>query len=357
MIAAAVLLLLTPCCRAQGDELWDSVGAGALERAAERYDVGVELAEGLEPESGAAQLLRRAADHLPEAVRAGVRSALLLLVVVLLCGMAEGAMGAGESGSFPVTVTAGALAITALAVSDVSTMMGLGRSTIDDMQGFGTVLLPVMAACTAATGAAAGAAARQVATAACSSLLLTVIDRLLVPLVYAQTAACAAYAAVGNPGLKRVAELLRWVVTAALRGLLAVFVAYLTVSGAAAGTADAAALKAAKTAISGLVPVVGGIISGTAETILAGAGVLKNTVGLFGMLAVLGICAVPFVRLGVHYLAYKLCGALAATLADSRLAELINGIASAFGLILGMTGTCTLLLLVSMLSGVMGVGG
>ena len=161
----------------------------------------------------------------------------------------------------------------------------------------------------------------------------------------------------GKAGLKKMAGMRKWVVTRSLTTLLILFVTYLTVSGAIAGTTDAAALKAAKMAISTAVPVVGGIISNAAETILVGAGLLKNTVGVFGMLAVLGICLVPFLRLGVHYLTYKFCGAMTAMLADSRLAQLIDGISTAFALILGMTGASALLLLVSMVSAVAGGNG
>ena len=101
-----------------------------------------------------------------------------------------------------------------------------------------------------------------------------------------------------------------------------------------------------------MVPVVGGILSDAAETVLAGAGVLKNAVGVFGMLTILSICLVPFLQLGIHYLTYKLTGALAATVADGRVAGLIDQIGSAFGLVLGMTGASALLLLVSMVSAV-----
>ena len=127
---------------------------------------------------------------------------------------------------------------------------------------------------------------------------------------------------------------------------------YLTVSGVGAGTADALAVKAAKFTVSNMVPVVGSILSDAAETVLAGAGILKSAVGVFGMLAVLSMCLVPFLQLGVHYLAYKLTAALAATVADGRVAGLIDGIGGAFGLILGMTGASALLLLVSMVASV-----
>ncbi len=352
----AVAMLLCAPCRAQEAQLWDELGAGELARAGERYDVGIELSPELDMNEGMRSVLKRASEHLPGVLHDAVQSALMLLVVVLLCAAAEGVQAAGMADGIPVSVMAGALAITGLAASDMTVMLGLGRSTIDKMQGFGQVLLPVMAAFTAATGSVGAAAARQVATAMFSSLLLTLIDKLLVPLVYAYVTACTAYAAVGNPGLKKVADILKWVVTTALTTLLILFVTYLSLSGIFAGTTDAAALKAAKMAIANVVPVVGRIISDAAETVLVGAGLLKNTVGLFGMLAVLALCIVPFLQLGVHYLTYKISAALAATLANSRLSELIGGIGTAFGLILGMTGACTLLLLVSMLSGVVGVG-
>ena len=171
-------------------------------------------------------------------------------------------------------------------------------------------------------------------------------------LVSARVAVCAAHAAVGNEGLKRIAGVLKWTVTSILTVLLLVFVGYLTVSGVIAGTADAVAVKAAKFTVSSMVPVVGGILSDAAETVLAGAGILKNAVGVFGMLVILSMCVVPFLQLGIHYLAYKLTAALAATVADGRTSGLIDGLGGAFGLILGMTGASAMLLLVSMVSAV-----
>lgn len=86
----------------------------------------------------------------------------------------------------------------------------------------------------------------------------------------------------GNEGLKRIAGTLKWVVTSVLTVVLLVFVGYLTVSGVIAALPDAVTVKAAKFTMSSLVPVVGGILSDAAETVLAGARILKNAVGVFG---------------------------------------------------------------------------
>ena len=278
-------------------------------------------------------------------VRKAVRSGVLLLTVVLLCGLAEGLYGGmGVSQTTDVVAIVGALAITAVAVADANSLIGMGREALEQMETFSKILLPTITA-----------VARQLATMLFSDILITLINRLLLPLVYTYIAACVAYAAVGNEGLKRIAGTLKWVVTSVLTVVLLVFVGYLTVSGVIAGSTDAVTVKAAKFTMSSLVPVVGGILSDAAETVLAGARILKNAVGVFGMLAVLCMCVAPFLQLGIHYLTYKVTSALSATVSSGRVAGLIDQIGGAFGLVLGMTGASALLLLISMVSAITAV--
>ena len=355
MTLLCLLLLCTPVWAASEDILAEQsevLGLDGLSEAAGEYAPGGEVA-GVDLDEGLKKILEEGRSAAGGAIRQAVNSGVVLLAVVLLASLAQGAWEtAGEGTGLQVVPMAASAAITAIAVSDAGTLIGMGRETLERMAAFGQILLPTMAAATALGGSPGSAAARQFAAMLFSDLLLTAINGLLLPLTYGYIAACAACAAVGNEGLKRLAGVLKWVVTTVLTILLLTYVGYLTVSGVVAGTADAVAVKAARFTVSSMVPVVGGILSDAAETVLAGAGVLKNAVGVFGMLTILSICLVPFLRLGVHYLAYKLTGALAATVADGRVAGLIDQIGSAFGLVLGMTGASALLLLVSMVSAV-----
>ena len=283
-------------------------------------------------------------------VKTAVRSCVLLLAVTLLWGLAQGMQaGAGESG--------GLEAITAIAVGDVHSLLSLGEEAIYNMETLGDVLLPAVSMATAASGSPAMAVVKHGATILFSDFLLRLIHSLLIPLCYAFVAANVAWAALANEGLKRLAGFLKWLITMILSVVLLVFVGYLNLSGVISGGADAATVKAAKFTLSNLVPVVGGVISDTAETLLAGAAILRNAAGVFGMLAVLGICVAPFLNLGAHYLLYKGTAALAATAAGSgRLTGLIEALGTAFGLILAMAASCAVLLTVVMVSAVSAVG-
>ena len=96
-----------------------------------------------------------------------------------------------------------------------------------------------------------------------------------------------------------------------------------------------------------MVPVVGSIIGDASETVLVSAGILRSTVGVFGMLAVLGICAAPFLQIGLHYLTLKVTAAVSGIIGDKRLSGLVEALGSAMSFILAMTGACALILLIS----------
>ena len=84
---------------------------------------------------------------------------------------------------------------------------------------------------------------------------------------------------------------------------------------------------------------------------------LRNAVGVFGMLAVLCVCLTPFLRLGVQYLAYKAAAALSGLVAGKRLQELISGIGSAFAMIMGLVGAGAMMLFFSLIASVKAVTG
>ena len=328
-------------------------GVDELYRQSEEY--GVMPTADLE--QGLGTVLARVPEVLEEVFTAGLRTALKLLAVVMVCALGSGMGAAGQNNMLGGIRLAGALSITALTMTDISAMIGLGRDTIGRMDVFSAVLLPVMAVLSAMSGSVTAAALRQSITVLFSKGMVSAMDSLLVPLVYAYVCVSCARAAADDPGLDKLAGGIKSVVTGVLTCVLLVFVGYLTASGAISGSVDATRIKAARMAISRAIPVVGSILADASETVLVGAGILRGTVGATGLLVVLAICLTPFLRLGAQYLLYKGTAALCATVAQPELSRLIDSIGSAFGLILGMTGASALILLVSVVSAILSVTG
>ena len=304
---------------------------------------------------GVGRILEDMKGKVGEVLRQRTRGAASVLLVVVLCAAVEGfSQGTGGKTTLFLPMV-GALSVTLLTAGSLDSLMGLGAETIGELNRFSKALLPTLAAATAASGAVTTATVQQVTTVFFVDLLLNLVDGLLLPMVYLYTGALAAAACLPESRLGAIAEGLKKILTWMLTTALLAFTVYLSVARVISGAADGAAVRVTKAAISGVVPVVGGIIAEASETVLVGAGMLKNTVGLMGMLAILAACAYPFLQLGVQYLLYKLTAFLAAAIGAPGLCKLIDGLGGAFGLVLGMTGACALLLLVSLLSSVAAV--
>lgn len=183
-----------------------------------------------------------------------------------------------------------------------------------------------------------------------AGVLLRLINGLLLPMVYLYIGVSAAGAVVEGDAMERIGTLLKKLTGWTLGGLLTLFITYLAVSGAVAGAVDAHALKLARSAVSAAVPVVGGILSEAAESLLAGAGILKGMVGTFGTLAVLGACLLPVLRLGCQYLLYQGASLVAAAAGPKKLTDLLSMLADAFGLVLAMTAASAAVLLIAIVS-------
>lgn len=345
------LLFLIPVSAAEvPDALWDALPEGT-EELLENADLS-----GADPlGAGVSQIFRDLMGQAKTVLLQRLRGAVSILLVVLLCGAVDGfSQAAGGTGP-KLVLAAGALSVTLLAAGSFESLIGMGGGTIESLNEFSRVLLPVLAAATAVSGSLTTATVQQIIAVLFTGLLLKLIQGLLLPLTYLYIGTLTAAACLPGGQLGSLAEALRKCVTWILCGTLTAFTLYLSAAHIISGAADAAAVKLAGATVAGVVPVVGSIIAEAAETVLAGAGLLKNAIGVFGTLAVLAACAWPFLHLGVQYLLYKLTGFLAGVVGSPELCKLIDGLGSAFGLILGMTGASALLLLISILSSVAAV--
>ncbi|MGM9661989.1 MAG: stage III sporulation protein AE [Oscillospiraceae bacterium] len=344
-----LLLLPTPVRAA---ELPEEVLSAVDERTRALAEEG-ELQDASDFTAGALELLRSLRPELSEQLRSAAKSAVLLLLVVLLAGLASSVFAAAgkEEGLDPVTL-AGVLAMTAVALTDLGGLLASAQEVLTELDAFARVLLPTLAAAAASCGAVATASVQQVVTVWLSSLFIRVISTLLLPLLYCYLALAAAAAALPEGRLSLLADGMRKAVSWLLGAVVSCFTVYLSIAHVLSGSADALTLRLTKAALSGVVPVVGNIISDTAETVLAGAGLLKNAVGIVGLLGVLSLCLLPFLSLLLQCLVYRVAAVAAATADSGPLSRFLTQLSGAFSLLLGMVGSCALLVFISIIASV-----
>ena len=83
---------------------------------------------------------------------------------------------------------------------------------------------------------------------------------------------------------------------------------------------------------------------------------MKNAAGIYGILALLAILLRPFLKIGIHYLLLKATAAVCSVFGSKSTVGLIEDFSAAMGLLLAMTGSVCLLLLISTVCFMKGVG-
>jgi stage III sporulation protein AE len=248
------------------------------------------------------------------------------------------------------------VAIGILLVDSGESLLQLGKNTVQKISEYGKLLLPTLTGSLAAQGAVTTSSALYIGTVLFSTVLNTAVTKLLIPLLYVFLCVCIANSALADETLKRVRVFLKWLLTWSLKTVLYLFTGYMSISGVISGTVDATALKATKLAISGAVPVIGNILSDASETIILGAGVVKNSVGAYGMLTIITFLIGPFIKVGIQYILSKCTASLCAVFAPKEITGLLDDYASVMGFILAMTGVASVLLMVGIVCMMKGVG-
>lgn len=287
-------------------------------------------------------LITNALGKITDSVQMGLRTSGILLIIALLCSICS-----TLSPQHSICTVVGALGICTAVLGSMESMIQLSRETVAQLTEYSGLLLPVMASAMAVSGNPVTAGGLQALTALFAQLLMRIISNLLIPGVYLFLALAAGEAAMESTVLGEIREFLSWIIGKTLRILMYIFTAFLSLTGVISGNADALTIKTTKAAVSGMVPVVGNILSDASETLLASAATLKNAVGVIGMIAVLGIVILPFLRVATQYLIMKITAACSGTVALKSHTALLKHISTAMGLLLGMTGTCAILFLIS----------
>ena len=118
--------------------------------------------------------------------------------------------------------------------------------------------------------------------------------------------------------------------------MLTIFVGLASVEGSLSSTVDGITAKTTKAAVSNFIPVVGKILGDAVETVIGCGAILKNAVGIVGVIVVISICMAPIIKLAILMGMYYLCAAVCQPIADEKIMKLLDQIGDIFKIFLGI---------------------
>lgn len=231
-------------------------------------------------------------------------------------------------------------------MSNFADIINLAKTTIQNLVGFSYTLLPILLTLMMTTGSIASASAVQPVLLFLITFIGNIITTFLLPLILIGTALSIVSKVSDKVQIDKLAKYFKTSVVWVLGIVLTIFVGVLSLEGSLTSSVDGITAKTAKAAVSNFIPVVGKILGDAVDTVIGCSNILKNAVGIVGVIVVIGICILPIIKLAILTITYYIAGAICQPIADDKIVSLLSGMGDTFKVLLAMLISVSVMLII-----------
>ncbi|MCH5584181.1 stage III sporulation protein AE [Shimazuella sp. AN120528] len=204
-----------------------------------------------------------------------------------------------------------------LAVDSFSVAVAAAKHAIGGMVNFMLALIPLLLALLATMGNISSVTFFHPLIIFMIHVIGTVIYTVVLPLLFFSTILHIVSSLSDKYKVNQLADLLRKVSVGVLGVLLTLFLGVLSVQGATTAVTDGITVRTAKYISGNFVPVVGRTIADATDTVVGASLLVKNSVGLAGVIILLLICAFPALKVLTLSFIYNFSAAIMQPLGNS----------------------------------------
>lgn len=218
------------------------------------------------------------------------------------------------------------LVLLILAVNSFRTAVSYAGEAIENMVQFMLAMVPLLLTLLAGTGSVTSVAVLHPLIVFMIHTVGTFIHLIVFPLLFFSAVLHLVSSISDRYKVTQLANLLRNVAVGFMGVMITVFLGVLTVQGASGAVTDGVAMQTAKFVTRNFVPVVGRMFSDAADTVLSASLLVKNAIGLAGVVILLFLCAFPALKIMTLALIYNLAGAVLQPLGSSPITACLQTI-------------------------------
>lgn len=224
--------------------------------------------------------------------------------------------------------------ISVIVLKMVLSLINSATSAINSMQNQLEGLFPILLTLITAIGSTATATTFQPMLAIFTSGISKIFSYLLIPLFIFSIV----FAVIGNISknvkLDKFSKFFSSVYNYTIGILFTTFMAFLTIHGLNVSTMDSISLKTAKFAIKSYVPMVGGYLADGVSIILASSVLIKNAIGISGLVIMIFKIFAPIVSIMLVILLLRLSSAILEPICDKAVSDFLYSISKSLVMII-----------------------
>ncbi|UTR14481.1 stage III sporulation protein AE [Salipaludibacillus sp. LMS25] len=197
-----------------------------------------------------------------------------------------------------------------IALNSFYVAVELTESTISTMSHFMTALIPLILVLMATVGSITSVSLFHPIIMFIVHTSGLFVQYFILPLLLLSTILSIVSTMTDHYKVSKLANLLRTIAVGSLGIFLTVFLGVMSVQGAAAAVTDGIAVRTAKFVTGNFIPVVGRMFTDAADTVMGASLLLKNTIGILGLLILLIVCTFPALKVLAISVIYSFASAI-----------------------------------------------
>lgn len=227
--------------------------------------------------------------------------------------------------------------------ADIITMV---KNSINSLVAYSNTLIPILITLVLTTGNIVSANLLQPILLFLITFIGNFILNIIIPILLASTVLGIISKVSDRIQLDKLSKFFKSSTTWILGVILTLFVSLVSLEGSLSSSVDGITAKTAKAAVSSFIPVVGKILGDAVDTVIGCASILKNAVGIVGVVVILGICITPIIKLVLLMSTYYIGSAICQPIADEKIVKLLEQMGDTFKVLLGILCSISVMLII-----------
>ncbi len=276
-----------------------------------------------------------------------VRTIASIMIVIIIHSILKSiSEGLENQGIAKISYYVQYILIVTLIMSNFSQVISMVKDSVNNLIAFSNTLIPLLFTLVLTTGNMISANLLQPVLLFMVTFIGNFISNIIIPMVLASTVLGIVSKISEYVQLDKLSKFFKSSVVWILGVVLTLFVSLVSVEGSLSSSVDGITAKTAKAAVSSFIPVVGKILGDAVDTVIGCTSILKNAVGIVGVIVILGICITPIIKLVLLMTTYYIGSAICEPIADAKIVKLLSEIGDTFRVLLAILCSLAVMLII-----------
>lgn len=280
-------------------------------------------------------------------VQTGIKSLVSILAVIIIHSILKAISENLENDTISKMIYyVQYITIVTIIMTNFSDIVAMVKETSDNLVGFMNTLIPILISLMIYTGSIATSSILEPIILFMINLIGNLIETILIPLTLIMVSLTIISKIGDKVQIDKISKFLKSGIIWGLGLVLTIFVGVVSLEGTLSSSVDGITAKTTKTIVSSAIPIVGKILGDAVDTVLGCGIILKNAVGVVGVILIIGICIMPIIKLGTLTICYKLLAGVCQPIADEKIVKLLEQIGDVFKILLAILASISVMVII-----------